>query len=188
MKRHAPHLLAIDDGPFVKGTSATTPIVAVMTQGAGAVEAVAMTSFAIDGENVSEFLVEWISGLRMIGSVQALVFGGITIAGLAVLDPRQISERLDKPVLIVNRKPPGDEVLVGALAAAGLHDRIALLEKCPRSFDSGHNVHVACAGIGAVEASALVAAGQLRSHLPEALRVAHLIARAVVMGESRGRA
>jgi endonuclease V-like protein UPF0215 family len=48
-------------------------------------------------------------------------------------------------------------------------------------------LYVAHAGIEAEDATRLLLGTLGKSRLPEALRVAHLVGRAVVMGESRGR-
>ncbi|WP_243664732.1 DUF99 family protein, partial [Rhodothermus marinus] len=62
------------------------PIVGVMMEGATLVEGVAITRFPIDGEGATDFLAEWIQSLRWRPSLQAVVLGGITMAGLAVVD------------------------------------------------------------------------------------------------------
>ncbi|MBI5506552.1 MAG: DUF99 family protein [Deltaproteobacteria bacterium] len=186
-KTYRPHLLGIDDGPFVKVPGATTPIVAVMMEGADLIESVALSSFTIDGDGVSEFLARWIAGLRSAEAVQAVLLGGITIAGLAIIDVSALSRELAKPVLVVNRKEPTNHRLAEALAAAGLNDRATIIERCPEAFRMPCGLFVACAGVEDVEAARLVEAAQAKSLLPEPLRVAHLIARAVARGESRGR-
>jgi hypothetical protein len=181
-------VLGIDDGPFEKfAPGAEAPLVGVMMEGADLVEAVALTRFPVDGANVTAFLGDWIESLRFRPALHAIVFGGITLAGLALLEPEALALRLGIPVLVLNRKPPRDEGLREALRAAGLADRIALLERAPAAFAHG-DLHLAVSGASREEAVALLACTRRKSNLPEALRVAHLVARAVASGESRGRA
>jgi endonuclease V-like protein UPF0215 family len=52
-----PHVLGIDDGPVDLHNGGETSIVGVMTEGADLVEAVAVTHFPIDGDEVRSFLV-----------------------------------------------------------------------------------------------------------------------------------
>ncbi len=182
-----PHLLGIDDGPFEKLESETVPIVGVMMEGADLVEAVALTRFGVDGEGVTQFLADWIASLRFRPALQGLVFGGITIAGLALLDAPELARRTGLPVLVVNRRKPEDAALISALETAGLAHRRAALERAPQAFPVD-GLHVAQAGSDAETAAALVRASRGKSELPEPLRLAHLIARAVARGESRGRA
>lgn len=180
-------MLGIDDGPFEKhAPGASAPLVGVMMEGSDLVEAVAITRFPVDGEAVSDFLADWIEGLRFRPALQAVLFTGITLAGLALLEPRRLAERLDLPVLVVNRRPPLNEPLRHALATAGLASRTALLDQAPSSFATD-GLHVAVAGADPVWARQLLLRTRGKSNLPEALRLAHLIARALVTGESRGR-
>ena len=122
-QRGRPHILGIDDGPFEKGSSQEVSLVAVVMEGRDLVEGVAVTRFPIDGDGVTAFLAGWISGLRFRPSLQGVVLGGITIAGLAVVDIQALSEAIGLPVLVVNRRDPSKHRLNGALEAAGLTDR-----------------------------------------------------------------
>jgi endonuclease V-like protein UPF0215 family len=183
-----PHLLGVDDGPFEKyAEGGTTPIVGVMMEGADLVEAVAVTRFRVDGDDVSDFLADWIAGLRFRPALQGVIFGGITIAGLGVLDPEALTSRLGLPILVVNRRAPGNDPLREALRRAGHPERIPVLERAPRAFPIEGGLHVAVAGADRRHASDLVRSCLRKSDLPEPLRLAHLFARALVTGESRGR-
>ena len=182
-----PHLLGIDEGPFVKGQNAPVPLVAALCEGADLVEAVAQTAFPVDGEGATEFLAHWLAGLRARDSVQGLALGGITLAGLALVDVRALSDALQVPVLVVTRRPPDNARLREALAAAGLGARFPIAERSPEAFATGEGVWLAHAGNERDGALALLRASRGKSKLPEALRIAHLVATALVRGESHGR-
>ena len=182
------HLLGVDDAPFDKDRDASVPIVGVMAEGAGLVEAVAVTRFAVDGEEATDFLAAWIGGLRCAPALHGVVLGGVTIAGLAVIDLRRLAERLALPVMAVNRRDPSDPALAAALAAAGLSARIAVLAASPRPWPLAPGVFVTHAGAERWEVERLLRAARGKSRLPEPLRLAHLIGAALVLGQSRGRA
>jgi len=182
-----PHVLGIDDAPFERGRDAEVPIVGVMMEGATLVEGVAITRFPIDGEGATEFLAGWIESLRWRPSLQAVVLGGITMAGLAVVDLVALSERLALPVLAVTRHDTADSELADALRTAGLEDRLAILERTPPAEPMWRGLYVAWAGADAFEARQLVQATLNKARLPEPLRIAHLIGAALVRGQSRGR-
>jgi endonuclease V-like protein UPF0215 family len=182
-----PHLFGIDDGPFRKRQREPVPIVGVMMEGADLVESVAVASFPVDGDDATGFLAGWVGGLRALASCQALLLGGITLAGLGVVDVRALARRLDLPVLVATRREPTDARLAGALRAAGLADRVGVLERSPRAARVVDGLFVAHAGSSAEEAARLVRASLRKASFPEPLRVAHLVARALVLGESRGR-
>ncbi len=182
-----PHLIGIDDGPFDKHADATTTVVGVVMEGADLVEGVVMTRFPVDGAGVTGFLAEWIGGLRFLPGLQGIVLGGITIAGLAVVDVERLSGALDLPVLVVNRKDPRDHRLAGALTSAGLADRLPVVERTPPSHPVSDGLYLACAGASLEAAARLVESSRRKGEMPEPLRLAHLIAAAAVRGESRGR-
>jgi len=183
-----PRLLGIDDGPFQKGVDATTPLVAALVEGGDRLEGVAIHSFPVDGEGVTGFLADWIRGLRFHPAAHAVVLGGVTIAGLAIVDLPALAEALGLPVIAVSRRDPSDHRVAAALEAAGLAARIPLLERAPEAWAVDERLHASVAGAPRERAQALLLASRGKSALPEALRVAHLIAAAVVRGSSRGRA
>ena len=183
-----PHVLGIDDAPFRKGQPEPVPIVGVTMEGADLVEAIAVTQFPVDGEGATDFLAGWVRALRVHASLQAVVLGGITLAGLAVVDLRAFALALELPVLAVTRRAPVDTDLVAALRTAGFSHRAALVERSPRARSLGRGLYLACAGIEATRAAAIVRATLGKAQVPEPLRLAHLVGAALVLGESRGRA
>jgi uncharacterized protein len=182
-----PHLLGVDDAPFDKRQAAPVPVVGVVMEGPDRVESVALSQFPVDGEDATGYLAEWIGGLRARATLQGVILGGITMAGLALVDVTALAERLELPVLVVTRRNPVGSDLADALRSAGLEHRLALLERVPRAFGVGEGLFLAHAGTSRTEAERLVRSCLAKSRLPEPLRVAHLIGQAIVLRESRGR-
>ncbi|MDH3214039.1 MAG: DUF99 family protein [Myxococcales bacterium] len=182
-----PHVLGIDDAPFDKGQHDPVPIVGVMMEGCDLVESIAIGAFPVDGDGATDFLGDWISGLRAFSSVQAIVLGGITIAGLGLIDIESLSTRLGVPVLTVTRRDPATSQLADALESAGLRERLPMATGAPRAFRLVDGLYISHAGTDRKQAARLVEATLRKSRLPEPLRIAHLVARALVTGESRGR-
>lgn len=156
-------------------------------EGNDIVEGVAITHFPVDGPDAARFLGEWIHTLPWRPAIQAVVVGGITLAGLGLVDLEELADRLRRPVMAVTRRSPATSRLPTALTAAGLGDRLPLVERSPRAIRVRPGLYVACAGASPDHAIALARATLRKSRLPEPLRVAHLIAAALARGVSRGR-
>ena len=182
-----PHLLGIDDGPFVKGQAGAVPIAAALCEGADLLEAVAIGAFPVDGDGATEFLGDWLERLRLRATLQGVALGGITLAGLGLVDVRALAGRLAVPVLVVTRKAPDNARLRAALEAAGCGERFAIAERSPAAERTADGIWLAHAGAERAEALALLHASRGKAKLPEALRIAHLFATAIVRGESHGR-
>ena len=101
------------------------PIVAVMMEGCDLVEGVALASFPVDGEDATGFLAGWVAGLRLHASLHAVVLGGITLAGLGVVDvapPAAHLELRGKELVLTSAAPehfvrPSVDVLFRSVAA-----------------------------------------------------------------------
>jgi endonuclease V-like protein UPF0215 family len=182
-----PRVLGIDDAPFTKGQDGEVPIVGVVVAGAKQVEGVAITSFPVDGEGATAFLIDWVRASRWNLALQGIVLGGITIAGLGLVDIVTLAADLATPVLAVTRRPPAKSDLGKALATAGLMERVALLERTPSAIEIEPRLHLAFAGIEENEARKLLRSTLGQGKMPEALRLAHLIGAALVHGQSKGR-
>jgi endonuclease V-like protein UPF0215 family len=180
-------VLGVDDAPFQKGRGRPVRVVGVLMEGNDLVEGVALTEFRVDGEDATGFLAHWIKGLRWRPGIQAVVLGGITLAGLGIVDLPALAASLGLPVLAVTRRDPGASRIGEALAAAGLTDRLPIARRSPPAVHVRPGLYVAVAGISPDEARAVVKATLRKSRMPEPLRLAHLIGSALERGESRGR-
>ena len=182
-----PHILGVDDAPFDKGQARPVAIVGVVMEGPDRIESIALGEFPVDGEGATDYLAGWIGGLRARPTLQAVILGGITVAGLGIVDVAALAERLALPVLVVTRRDPARSELAAALQAAALADRLPLLDRIPRAFGLGDGLYLAHAGVSRVDAERLVRGSLAKARLPEPLRVAHLVGQAIVLGETRGR-
>ncbi len=116
-----------------------------------------------------------------------MILGGITLAGLGTVDVAVLATRLGVPVLSVTRRDPIGSRLDDALRAGGFDERLAITRAAPQAFRLREGLFIAHAGIDREGARRITRATLGKSNVPEPLRVAHLVARALVCGESRGR-
>ncbi|HKJ31808.1 MAG TPA: DUF99 family protein [Balneolales bacterium] len=182
-----PHILGIDDAPFIKVEDETVPVVAVMMEGATMVDGVAVNRMNIDDPDATRFLIDWINELRWKPSLQAVVFGGITIAGLGLLHLPTLADELNLPVITVTRQDTRNSTLDEALEAAGLSEMLPVLNDNPPSVEIEDGIYASFAGVTEKKVRKLIKATLQKSTMPEPLRIAHLIGAALVNGESKGR-
>jgi uncharacterized protein len=182
-----PHILGIDDGPFDKRQKRPVRIVGVLMEGNDLVEGMALTEFPVDGPDATEFLADWIKGLRWEPTLHAAVLGGITLAGLGLVDLDELASQIGVPVLAATRRETAKSRIGEALTAAGLTDRMPIVRRSPPSVRVRPGLYMAFAGTDRAQVVALIEATLLKSRMPEPLRLAHLIASALERGQSRGR-
>lgn len=181
-----PHVLGIDDAPFDKSQDHDVPVVGVVMENATVVEGVAVTSFPVDGDDATGFLADWIDALKWAPMLNAIVLGGITIAGLGIIDITQLAERLHIPVVAVTRRDTTDSDLDQALRAAGRPERLDILHRSPPAREIAENLYAASAGTAPETVDGIILATLNKARMPEPLRVAHLIGAALVAGTSHG--
>jgi len=184
---NGPRLLGIDDAPFRKGQPHAVPIVGVLMAGSIRVEGVMVCRFPPDGDGATGFLADWIGTSRWSDGLHGVVLGGISIAGLGVIDIPELAGHLGVPVLSVTRREPRPESLVRALRKAGVPERIPIVERSPPSRRVDDGLWLGSAGAEDARCDELVRATLQQARLPEPLRIAHLIGAALVTGESKGR-
>lgn len=134
-------------------------------------------------------MAELVLGSKFDGHVQAVLLQGVAVAGFNVVDVVGLSERLQVPVLVVARKQPNFQRIRRTLETSipGGATKWRLIERLG-PMEPIRDVFVQRAGLSLAEAQRLLSVTTLHGNLPEALRLAHIIAGGVTTGISRGRA
>ena len=182
------HTVGFDDAPFAPEHRGDVDVVGMVYTGTR-LDGVVRGRVRRDGANSTEVLARLVAGSRFAEHLHAVLLQGIAVGGFNVVDIHRLHERLGLPVLVVARKAPD-------LAAI----RRALLERVPGGARKGArgrraglmepagDVWVQRAGLTPDEAEAVVDRLAIHGHLPEPLRVAHLVAGGLATRCSRGRA
>ena len=120
--------------------------------------------------------------------IQLILLQGITLAGFNVVDVFALNAFSGLPVLVVSRKMPDMAAIREALLSHMEHgqEKWAALERAGEMERMGE-VFVQRVGISRDQARAVLDAFTVNGNIPEPLRTAHLIAGALVNGQSRGR-
>ena len=175
-------VLGIDDGGFVPRTKGTVDVVGVVYRGGYWFEGVMHAEITIDGLDATEKIAAMIESSPYYGELRVVVLDGVTFAGFNVVDISKLSRRIELPVISVARKKPDLEEIRSALK--NLPDfkiRWRAMENAGKLFEvetrRGENpVYMHIAGILREDAEKIMKKTSTRSLIPEALRVAHIIA------------
>mgnify|MGYP001065743516 FL=1 len=183
-------VLGVDDSPFGFGESRSL-VVGVLVRAPGYVEAVMRTDVAVDGDDATDQLVDMVLRSRYAQQVKLVIVDGIALAGFNVLDMESFHGRTGVPIATVTRDAPDMSEMEAALRKHfdDWERRFSLVRRVPlRPLDTGHNpLHASVVGMDWDDLVQLVRSTTVRGALPEPVRVAHLVAAAMVKGESRGR-
>ncbi len=181
--------IGFDDGPFDKHGGGRAQVLLV-----GAVfartrlDGVVSGRVRRDGRNATARMVELVRGSQFDRHVRAVLLGGIAVAGFNVVDIHALCAALDRPVVVVARRPPRYAAIRRALEHVPGGERKWSLIEGAGPMEPVRGIYVQRAGISLADTAALLEAATLHGKLPEPLRVAHLIAGGIVAGASRGRA
>lgn len=183
-------VLGIDDSPFEFGDSRSL-VVGALVRAPNYLEAVMRTDVAVDGEDATDRLADMVLRSRYAEQVKLVIVDGIALAGFNVLDMDSFYVRTGIPVATVTRDEP-DMAEIEAALRKHFDDwerRLSLVRRLPlRPLDTGHNpLHASVAGMEWEDLVQIVRSTTVRGAVPEPVRIAHLVAAAMVKGESRGR-
>jgi len=184
-------ILGLDDGPF-KRTDRDVLVVGTVFRGGRWVDGIMSTRVAVDGLDSTEKISELVLKCRF-KDLRVIMLDGLAFGGFNLVDIHRLSEETQLPVIAVVRDMPDFSEIKNALKNLPESDlRWSLIEKAgnpiPVETKPGKSIHIQYAGIVEEQAIEIVKLSATRSMLPEPIRVAHLIARGVTTGESKGKA
>jgi endonuclease V-like protein UPF0215 family len=184
--RRFSNLIGFDDAPFSQDQTGPIKVVGTIFTGLH-LTGVVIGEVEKDGADAAEKLARLVAGSRFAEHIQLVMLQGIALAGFNVVDVFDLYRRLELPVLVVSRKLPDLAAVQRALTQVREGEqKWALIERMGSPEPAGH-VYVQRVGLTLEEAQAVITRFTFHGHIPEPLRVAHLIAGALVDGQSHGR-
>ncbi|WP_026287723.1 DUF99 family protein [Thioalkalivibrio sp. ALJ24] len=187
MPGHLSHVAGFDDAPFARAHRGDVLVVGAVFAGTR-LDGVVSTRVRRDGANATKRLAACVLDSPFAPQLHAILLQGIAFAGFNVVDLRALHERTGLPVMVVARREPDMEAVRRALLdhVPGGARKWRLIEAAG-AMEPLAGVHVQRCGIEPAAARQLLEDQHVHSHLPEALRVAHMIAGGVTDGASRHR-
>lgn len=180
-------ILGIDDSPFDKFKDRDALVVGVLYRGGHYLDGVLSTRVQVDGDDATVQLIKMVNASRFREQLRCIMLDGIALAGFNVVNIRQLHQKTGVAVIVVMRERPDTDRLYAALRRLGQGQKIRLIAQAGKASKAG-NIYIQVAGISLADAKSVVQLSAIHAHIPEPLRVAHLISAGIVMGESKGRA
>lgn len=175
-------VLGVDDGVFVPYTKGLVDVVGVVYRGGRWLDGVMRTEVEIDGMDATEKIASMISSSPHYDQLRVVILNGITFAGFNVVNIKKLFMRLGLPIIAITRKKPNIEEIKTALKN---------LTEFPIRWEAIQNageitkvftrrgegaIYIQLAGIVEQDAKKILRKTSTRSNVPEAIRVAHIIA------------
>ena len=175
-------VLGVDDGIFVPHSKGFAPIVGVVFRGGYWLDGVMNTRVEVDGFDATEKIAAMVTSSPHHKQLRVIMLDGVTFAGFNVVDIKKLSEETKLPVIAVTRDRPDFREIRKALKKLpspakrwkAVVDAGEIFEVNTRS--KKERVYMEISGIVEEDAREILKLTSTRSSVPEALRVAHLVA------------
>ncbi|RYE91643.1 MAG: DUF99 family protein [Myxococcales bacterium] len=180
-------VIGFDDAPFRKVRGGRVPVCGVVCAGTR-FEGMVWGQVRRDGRGATAEIVRLLEGGKFLPQVHLVLLDGIAFGGFNVIDLPGLAAAIDRPCVAVMRRRPDLAAFTSALAQLpGAARRLELVRRAGPIHEVAPFVFQV-AGADPAPVAALLGRLTDRGHVPEALRLAHLIGSAVQLGQSGRRA
>lgn len=183
-------ILGLDDAPFELRADKKTMIVGAVFRGGSFLDGVMRTEVDVDGRDSTEKIASLVNGCKF-KDLRVLMLDGLGFGGFNLVDIKELYEETKLPVIAVVRRMPDFEAIEKAVMNLRHRDYyLSCMKNAGRPMKietrEGRHIYIQFRGLSFTEAEKIVRLSATRSLIPEPLRVAHLIASGIKLGESRG--
>lgn len=183
-------VLGVDDGVFTPHVEAFVPVVGVVFRGGYWLDGVMHTRITVDGFDATDKISSMIINSPHHKQLRVIMLNGITFAGFNIVDINKLNTETKLPVIAVTRQKPNLAEIREALTHLPesekrwrmVLDSGELTEVATRGKNEKIYVHLA--GVSEEDAIKILRLTSTRSNIPEALRVAHIIASGISSKEA----
>jgi endonuclease V-like protein UPF0215 family len=175
-------VLGVDDGAFVPQVKGQVPVVGVVFRGGYWLDGVMHTEIAVDGFDATNKISLMITSSPHYKQLRVILLNGITFAGFNIVDVKKLNTATKLPIITVTREKPDLVKIREALQnLSHSEERWQVILSAGETMEvSTRNaeakVYMQTAGVSKEDAQKILRLTSTRSNIPEALRVAHLIA------------
>jgi len=180
-------VIGIDDSPFNKFKDKEVLVVGVVMRGGQWIDGVLSGKAKVDGNDSTKNIIKMINKCKYKPQLQCIFLNGIAVGGFNIIDVKELNKKTKIPVIVVIRRNPNIENIKKTLIKIKKRNKIKLIEKAGKVIQIDY-IFVQLTGIDLDKARKILKIVCTRSLVPEPLRLAHIIAAGIAVGESKGRA
>ena len=175
-------VLGVDDGVFTPHVKGLVPVVGVVFRGGYWLDGVMHTEVQVDGFDATEKIASMIINSPHCKQLRVIMLNGITFAGFNVVNIKELNSETKLPVITVTREQPNFAEIHEAINNLPENEeRWKTIRSAGKMFEvstrsENEKVYMQTSGILEEDARKILRLTSTRSSVPEALRVAHLIA------------
>lgn len=181
-------ILAIDDSPLI---SRKITVIGAFFRGGIQLDGILRAEITKDGMDATDILIQMIMSSKFYTQIRVIMLDGVTYAGFNPVDISAICRETKLPVMVFMRSCPDFEKIKLALShLPGPELRWDIIRRAGKIYriDREKPVFTQLCGLDKESAVRIIKLTSTHANIPEPLRVAHLIATGVVLGESKGKA
>jgi uncharacterized protein len=175
-------VLGVDDGAFTPHVQGQVPVVGVVFRGGYWFDGIMHTKIGVDGFDATDRVASMIIRSPHYKQLRVIMLNGITFAGFNIVDVKALNVATKLPVITVTRRKPDLAEIRQALQNLPYSE-----ERWKTILNAGEpievstrnmtaKVYIQTVGVSKEDAQKILRLTSTRSNIPEALRVAHLIA------------
>lgn len=176
-------VIGFDDAPFVRRRSSSVSIVGVICAETR-FEGMVWGKVRQDGWNATDAICRLLLGKKFLPQLHILLLDGIGFGGFNIIDLPKLADKLQIPCVTVMRRQPNMTKIETALQRLPQPQRRLELMRRAGTVHAYPPFFFQVCGEDPDVIAAVLQRLSDRGHVPEALRLAHLIGAAVVKGES----
>lgn len=175
-------VLGVDDGVFTPRMKGLVQVVGVVFRGGYWLDGVMHTNVEVDGFDATDKITSMIVNSPHYKQLRVVMLNGITFAGFNVVDIKRLNMQTKLPVITVTREKPNFAEIRKALKnLPKSEERWKAILNAGEIFEVAtrnrrETVYMQISGVSEEDAKQILKLTSTRSNIPEALRVAHIVA------------
>lgn len=197
-------VVGIDDSPFDKNKDKFCKVIGTVMRASGQIDGFLCFKVRVDGNDSTSTIIKNIKRSKFHKTLKAIIVDGIALGGFNVIDINKIAKEIGKAVIVIIRKKPNIKEVKDALYKMSkqqnlgekeFNTRLELIKKAGKIYDiivktkkgieEKRLYFQKSFNISEEDAKKIIKLNIINAFIPETIRISHLIASSLVLGESR---